>query len=300
MHAPTRSLFSPRRGPVAVLAALFLSGAPAARADVFDAYTNPVLERTLEGKNVKEVKRLTPNDIIDHDRVLPGVPSALLIVRTNGNRLAKLLVQAARQRVDADRAVPILLVERFVTYKDGEEQTRHAAGKDLSLFGGFRLGLDLGQVVPEALGGDLRFVTEGNKAYAEPLGKAKLYLLTKFDPAILPKKPGKFVMGNKFDPQYFNGTFTLHDDGRRSGKLTLKVSGAGVVTGSYVSDKDGRKYDVEGKVGAPKHAIEFRVKLPRTEQTFRGMLFTGDGKAIAGSTRLADREAAFYAVRSEE
>jgi hypothetical protein len=271
-----------------------------AGADVFDYYTNPVLDKMIENKSVKEVKQLTPNDIIDHDRVLPGIPSAFLIVRTKGDRLAKLLVQAARQRVDAEKSVPILYIERYITYKEGEEQTRYAEGKNLSLFAGFRLGLDLGQIVPEALGGDLRFVVDGNKVHVEPVGKAKLYLVTKHDPAVIPKKAGKFVMGEKFDPKYFSGTFRLHDDGRRSGKLVLKVEDDGAVTGSYYSDKDGQKYDVQGKIGHPQHSIEFRIKFPRSEQLFKGMLFTGNGKAIAGTSRLVERDAGFYAVRVEE
>jgi hypothetical protein len=282
----------------AILLVAFL--ARPSRADVFDYYTNPVLDKLLESKNVKEVKQLTPNEIIDHDRVLPGIPSAFLIVRTNGDRLAKLLVQAAKQRVDAKRSVPILYIERFISYKEGEEQTRFAEGKNLSLFAGFRLGLDLGQVVPETLGGDLRFVVEGNNVHVEPVGKAKLYLVTKHDPAVMPKKAGKFVMGEKFDPKYFAGTFKLYDDGRRSGKLILKVDDEGEVTGSYYSDKDGQKYEVQGKIGTPRYAIEFRVKFPRSEQLFKGMLFTGNGKAIAGTSRLAERDAAFYAVRSEQ
>ena len=288
-----------RPGSFAVLAALILLAAAAPAHDVFDFYLNPTLDKMVEGKNVKEIKQLTPNLIIDHDRVLPGIPAAFLIVRTNGNRFAKLLVQAAKQRVDADKAVPILLVVRFITFKDGEEQTRLAAGKNLSLFTGFRLSLDLGQIVPAALGGDLRFVVDGDKVYAEPVGKARLYLVTKHDPAVVPKKAGKFVMGDKFDPKYYAGTFKLHDDGRRSGKLILKVDDEGGVTGAYYSDKDGQKYDVQGKIASPRNAIEFRIKFPRSEQVFNGMLFTGDGKAIAGTSRLAEREAAFYAVRAE-
>jgi hypothetical protein len=290
-----------RPGLLALLAPLFgLALACPARADVFDYYLNRTLDRMTEGKDVKEIKQLTPSTIVDHDRVLPGVPSAFLIVRTNGGRLAKLLVQAAKQKVDADSSVHILWIERFVTFKEGEEQTRHAEGKNLSLFAGFRLSLDLGQVVPEALGGDLRFVVNGDKVYTEPLGKAKLYLVTKHDPAVIPKKAGKLVMGDKFDPKYFAGTFKLHDDGRRSGKLVLKVDADGGVRGAYYSDKDGQKYEVEGKIGTPQHAVEFRIKFPRTEQTFKGMLFTGDGKAIAGTSRLAEREAAFYALRDQE
>jgi hypothetical protein len=270
-----------------------------ARADVFDHYTNRVLEKLVEGKNVKEVKQLTPNDIVDHDRVLPRIPAALLVVKTNGGRYAKLLVQAARQKIDEDRSVPILLVERFVTYKDGEERAVFASGKGLSLFAGFRLGLDLGQVVPEALTGDLQFVVDGDKVITRPLGKAKLYLVTRHNPDVVPRKGARFVMGEKFDPKYFNGTFRLHDDGRRSGKLVLEVKADGSVRGWYYSDKDGSKYEVKGRIGTPQHSIEFTVKYPRTEQTFKGMLFTGNGKAIAGTSKLTERESGFYAIREE-
>ena len=100
-------------------------------------------------------------------------------------------------------------------------------------------------MVPEALGGDLQFVVDGDKVYAEPVGKAKLYLVTKHDPSVEPKKAGKFVMGDKFEAKYFTGTYRLHDDGRRSGKLVLEVDEDGkTVTGAYYSDKDGQKYDV--------------------------------------------------------
>ncbi len=60
-----------------------------------------------------------------------------------------------------------------MTYKEGEERAVQASGKNLSLFAGFRFSLDLGQVVPEELGGDLRFVVEGEKIYTQPLGKAR-------------------------------------------------------------------------------------------------------------------------------
>jgi hypothetical protein len=286
-----------RSSCLGLLAVFLVSGA--ARADVFDYYINPVLSRLADGKNVKELKQLTPGTIVEHDRVLPRCTSAFLIVRTNGGRWAKLLVQAAKQKVPGDKAVPILYIERFVTYKEGEEQTTLASGKNQSLFDGFRFSLDQGQIVPAALGGDLRFVVDGDKVSTEPVGKAKLYLVTRHDPAVMPARAGKFVAGEKFEPRWFNGTFKLYDDGRRSGKLVLKVANDGGVTGAYYSDKDGQKYDVTGKIGEPQHAITFEVKLPRTEQTFKGMLFTGNGKAIAGTSKLAGRESAFYAVRQE-
>jgi hypothetical protein len=274
--------------------------ATSARADPFDLYLNKDLQRLVEGKNVKEIKELTPTMIVENDRVLAKTFSAFVVVRTNGGRYAKLLVQAAKQKIDAENAIPILSIERYVTYKEGEERTILASGKNQSLNHGFRFSLDLGQVVPEALGGDLKFVVDGDKVHTERVGKAKMYLVTKHDPVVEPKKAGKFVMGEKFEPKYFAGTFRLNDDGRRAGKLVLKVDEDNkTVTGSYYSDKDGQKYEVTGKIGTPTHSIEFMVKFPRTEQVFKGMLFTGTGKAIAGTSRILDRDAAFYATREE-
>jgi hypothetical protein len=100
--------------------------------------------------------------------------------------------------------------------------------------------------------------------------------------------------------RFFNGDYKLFDDGRRSGTLTLKVAENGEVVGHYFSDKDGQKYEVSGKVSnAPQHRIDFVVTYPRTTQVFSGFLFTGDGKAITGSSRLENRETGFYAVRIE-
>ena len=106
--------------------------------------------------------------------------------------------------------------------------------------------------------------------------------------------------GHRVEAKHFNGTYALRDDGRRSGKLVLKVGEDNkTVTGWYYSAKDGSKYEVKGKIGVPAHAVELTVKFPRAEQVFKGMLFTGDGLALAGTSKLADREAAWYATREE-
>lgn len=285
--------------PLPAVCAL-LAAAAAARGDSFDPYTNPVLAKVPAAKGVKEIKRLTPDLITDHDRVLPRLASAFVVVRTNEGRYSKLLVQSARQKVGEDRTIPILYVERFVTYREGEERTVAASGQKLSLFPGFRLSLDLGQVVPEQLGGDLRFVAEGDRGHAEPVGKAKLYLLTEPLPEAAPKKGTRLVVGEAFEPRYFAGKFKLYDDGRRSGTLELSVDKDGTVGGNYYSDRDGSKYEVTGKVGSPQHSIQFSVRFPRSVQTFQGWMFTGDGKAITGTSRLVQHEAGFYALRVEE
>src|SRR5207245_343278 len=125
------------------------------------------------------------------------------------------------------------------TYKEGEERTVLAQGQNVRLFDGFQFNLDLGQVVPAAVGGDLRFVAAEGKVALRPVGKAEMFLLTKPLPEAAPKKSAKVAVGDKFEPRLFNGVYKLYDDGRRSGTLHLKVLQGGEVEGAYYSDKDG-------------------------------------------------------------
>lgn len=270
-------------------------------ADDFDYYTNKVIREAPSSENVKEISKLTPTLITDNERVIKGTTSAMIIVKTNDDRFAKVLVESARRKVDDKRTIRMILIDRFVTFREGFEKTLHVSGKNIHLYPGFRFSLDLGQVVPEDLPADLRFVADGDEVYLEPVKDAKLYLVQKPLPgAESPKGSGKIEIGETFLPKYFNGTYKLYDDGRRSGQLTLKVNEDGEISGTYTSDKDGQNYEVKGKVGTPAHNIQFTIVFPRTEQTFQGWMFTGDGKAITGSTRLLEREAGFYAVRADD
>jgi hypothetical protein len=289
-----------RRTLPLLAAALLLSQAGPAHADVFDRYTNQILAKVPGAPGVKKVERLTPAELAEHSGAVPGLAPAFLVVKTNEGRFAKVLAVPARQKISDRESLPVLQVERFVTYREGEEKTTLASGQNVRLFAGFRLSLDIGQVVPEALGGDLRFVVEGRKEYVEPVGKAELYLLTKPIPEAAPKKGEKVVIGAAFEARYFAGKYKLYDDGRRSGTLVLKVGGENEITGAFYSDKDGQKYEVSGKVGTPAHAVQFKVTFPRTVQQFQGWMFTGDGRAITGSSTLQGRETGFYAVRTEE
>jgi hypothetical protein len=284
----------------AIVWGTLLAATGATRADSFDNYLNTHLSKIPETKWAEKIEKLDAEAMIDNARVLPGINGTFVVVRTNEGRWAKLLVQAARHKVSAEKSVPIVLLERFVTYREGEERTTQAKGEHVRLFHDFRFNLEIGQVVPASLGGDLRFVAEDDKVHLEPVGKAELYLVTKHLAETNPKKGTKLVVGEKFEPRYFTGIYNLYDDGRRSGMLHLKVHENNIVSGAYYSDKDGAKYELEGKVGTPAHSIQFVVTYPRTVQHFTGMLFTGDGRAITGFTRLQDRETGFYAVRVEQ
>jgi hypothetical protein len=282
---------------------LFLSVlAPAlARADAFDHYFNKILAKIPEAKTAEKVTKLTPALMVQHNRALPGIAATFIVAKTNDNRYAKLLVQAARQKISETESAPIVLIERYVTYREGEERTIDASGQNIRLFGEFRFSLDMGQVVPKNVSADLRVGVENDEPFLEPVGKAEIYVVTKHLPEANPPKTGKLMVGEKFEMRYFNGSFKLYDDGRRSGVMTVKVADNGVVTGYYFSDKDGKKYEVDGKISSnPKHMIEFSITYPRVSQNFTGYLFTGDGRAMTGFSRLAGRETGFYAVRIED
>jgi hypothetical protein len=278
---------------------LLLSACPA-MADAFDNYVNTTLALVPMSKNAQKVVELTPQVLVQYSRTLPGITATFLVVKTNEGRLSKLLVQPARQKISATESAPIFLIERYVTYREGEERAIQAQGRNVQLFNDFRFSLDLGQVVPKELQADLRFVAEGDNVHVLPIGKAEIYLVTKHLARANPPHGPMVVVGEKFEARYFNGSYKLYDDGRRSGLLQLKVDEAGDVTGDYYSDKDGQKYEVNGKVGMPSHNIQFRVTLPRTIQFFNGYLFTGDGRAITGTSRMQERDTGFYALRIDK
>ena len=135
------------------LAALaLLTAAAAGRADQFDYYTHPVLSKAASDGTLKEVKELTADRVSDAAGALPDSPSAVLVVATNDKRLARLLVETARQKIGGDRAVPLLLIDKYTTFKGTSPQAVQASGQNLHLYPGLRLSLDIGQVVPESVG----------------------------------------------------------------------------------------------------------------------------------------------------
>src|SRR5262245_57815158 len=271
---------------------------PHARADLFDRITNADLATMLKSDGVKTVSEIPSAQLATNQ--IPGITGALIIVQTREGRYCKLIVQAGQQKIGDDRH-PMILIDRFATFKEGDERATVAKGGSIQLFIGVQFNADLGQVVPPAIGGDLELSggPELAKVTLKAVDPAKMWLVTKL-PKLGPEPGGKLVIGETFEPRYFNGAYKLHDDGRRSGILNLDVDeAAGSVTGSFYSDKDGRKYEVTGKLGTVRHQIQFSIRFPQTEQQYHGFMFTGDGRAIAGISKLKDRETGFYALRIE-
>ena len=280
---------------------LVLLCAGALRADPFDDYTNRHLQKLVESKNVDKVKSASLQDLVLNVGSLPGGRSTYLVVRTNEGRFAKLLVQPARQKISKTESVPILMIERFVTFLDGEDRTVIAHGSNIRLFGDFRFSLDIGQVVPASLPADLRFVSDGKNETLEPVGKAELFIVTKHLAEAAPPKGGKVAVGPAFVPQSFAGVYDFDDDGKRTGELHLKVDAKGGVTGSFFSAMGGVKYDVEGQVYPnPKNKVDLRILYPRSVQEMTGWMFVTDGRAIVGVSKVNERETGFAATRKAD
>ncbi|MER3417232.1 MAG: hypothetical protein C4297_13640 [Gemmataceae bacterium] len=263
-----------------------------AYADSFDAWDRDTLVRLTRSEQVQQVERLRAAQGTRCAGLLPGTDGAVLFVRTRNGLWAKLACIFGIQKTPAGPR-PVLVIERFATFRPESGRAVQASARGVYLYDGFHFNLELGQIVPPDVGADLRYSAEAG-GVLEAMPQVQIFLLVKppkGNPATAPQNK----IGDADTP--VGGTFQLYDDGRRTARLHLEIAQDGTISGSYVSDRTGRTYPVRGKVQSPRHIWEFTVKFPQTEQTFRGWFFTGDGAALAGFSRMQDREFGFYAVR---
>ena len=276
------------------LAALaLLTAAAAGRADQFDYYTHPVLTQAENDGSLKTVKELSSAQLSTYGGALPDSPSAFLVVVTNDKRFAKLLVQPARQKLGADKSAPLLLVDKYTTFKGTGDRAIQATGQNLNVYSGLRLSLDLGQVVPEAVGGDLTVVADPKDATARGPTKGRELTSWQSNPRRKPKKAPKLVVGERSKPRFVAG----RPAGRRRPAVRHAEAGGDRAERSAgrSSDKDGRGTTCRARRGRRSTRSRSR-SYPATTQTFTGYVFTGDARAIAGTTKMPSREAGFCAA----
>ncbi len=231
---------------------------------------------------------------------LMGSPGTLLIAKTQQGRWARMLVSQARQKLEGDKSLPILLVDKFATCMDGEERALTQTGKEVRLFSGFRFSLDLGQVVPAGVPADFVILAEGKGLKIQKEKGSELWIAKQ--EVVAPKgvKPAAIDVSKPFGPHWFAGHYRLFDDGRRMGRMEIEADKDGNLSGSLFSDKDNKRYDLFGKVAMPNHTAQFTVRFPRSEQFFQAWIFTADGSALVGTTRFGERETGFYATRIKD
>lgn len=263
----------------------------------FDLLLRPELAKLSASDSFSPLDELSTKQLTEADGRLAGTTGTLLIAKTNQGRWARILVSQARQKIDAEKSVPILLVERFATCMDGEDRALVQSGKDIRLFAGFRFSLDLGQVVPREMPADFEILSDEKNLKIKKEKGTSLWIVKKEVAPPKPVRPSAIDPAKPFGAHWFTGHFRLYDDGRRMGRLEIESDKDGNLSGALYSDKDNKRYELFGKVAMPNHTAQFTVRFPRTEQFFQAWLFTGDGSALAGTTRFGERETGFYATR---
>ena len=284
--------------PLTALAILLLAGST--RADDFDRLEGRVLSNVPKSAESTARSQLTTADLGNLPNLLVGTRSPLVIVKTGEANFARMLVSPALRKspVADGEPIPILVVEKFDAFEGNAATRRLAKGGELTLFDGFRLDLDSGQVVPEGQGGDVQFLAGGEGGpRLVALKGSTMFTLTKSPlgqaEAAHRPSPGRTVLKGDFA-----GNFRLFANGQTSGPLELKVDEDGAVTGRLRSDQTGGSYKVTGQAGGdPTNKIRFAIELPRARQEFDGFLFVEGKGAIAGSFVLLDRTFGFFAVR---
>lgn len=274
---------------------ILVSGAaagPAFGADAFDRQTSQKIQAAVAGKQTSgELSQSQANKL---KPLAAGVEGTYVVVKTDDGNLAKALLTWG-YRKGAEKPIPVLLINRYVTYDKERGDSTVAAGKDVMLFPGFQFNFDIGQVVPKDQGGDVEITDKG---VLKTLGGTELFPLD--GPQGTPAKAAE--KNDPLDhegvlPRDFSGTWKVHADGRWQGRWELTVDEDGNARGTYVSDETQSSYPVTGKVSGLPHLLKLNVTLANASQAFEAYLWTKDKSTMAGSFTLASRPFGFYAVR---
>jgi hypothetical protein len=284
-HSP----FGSRTSAFALGAALLIAATPAFALDTFDRHTAYWLEQVA--KKGTPVTEMSSRQAAELKFLGPDITAPCVVVRTGEGNVAKALVSFGFRKSDP-KPVPVVVLERFVTYDRDRPNIALAAGKNVMLFPGFQFDLDIGQVVPERLGGDLSF---NDQRRLLPLGEAKLFGLSG---SALPaaEEEGEPSAEPGVRPRDFAGTWIVDADGRLKGKWTLSVDDEGNVDGQHLSDETQSTFALSGKI-TEGNRLQCEVQFANAAQAFDLFLWTGDKSHMAGTTLQQDRKLGVFAVR---
>lgn len=267
--------------------------------DNFDLIEGQTLIKLAQEPPATPRQQLAIADLASLPRVLPDSRATLLLAKTAEGNLARLLVSPGLRKSQSADGPPlkVLLVERFDTFELPGAQKRLATGRDLVLFDGFRLDLDLGQVVPENQGEDLVFKADEKQGALVTSRTAQFLVFNErpmVDRAITNPSRRQAVA-----PLDFAGRYSFSANGQWNGMLELAPADDGTVSGRFRSDDSGNSYRVVGQIGkAAKNQIELTIQFPRSEMSVSGWLWTEGKNAISGTTSFLNRTYGFVAVRS--
>ena len=263
-------------------------------ADVFDRHDARLVKRLAE--EGEGLKQLAMKDASKLKPLAATIGSPCLVAQTEDGGFAKFLVTwGLKKGKNSDKPVPVLLIERFVTYRGDRLDLTSATGKDVMMFPGFGFNLDIGQIVPEGQGADITFTPDGDLVPAEHV---KLVVLngSQLPPAEKAERPDPNSHEGVL-AEDFTGHWKLNADGRWLGELELKVTEGGRAAGSFISDESKNSYEVSGQTGGVPHNLKLEVFLANTQLSVDGYLWTKDKSQMAGTVTMTGRKFGFVATR---
>lgn len=265
-------------------------------ADAFDDHTAYWLRRGTEGATPFDT--LSMRDALRLKPISPRSTSPCLVIRTGEDNWAKAIVTWGFRKGKDDR-IPVVVIERYVTYRGDRENLTSAQGGNVMLFPGFGFNFDIGQVVPVGIGQgeDIVALDQGDLKSA---GDARLYGLD--GPSIPVQERRKYPDPDAHPgvlPTDFAGRWQVYIDGRWTGRWELDVEDRRIF-GRFTSDDTQSVYEISGKILGLPHNAKLNIELANAAQTVDAFLWTRDKSAMAGTVVMADRRIGFYALRIRE
>lgn len=271
------------------------AGGFASASDLFDRHS--VVELKLAAKSATALTEISSAAAAKWKPLSARISSPCLIVQSNDGNWSKALISWGQRKVKGrEQLLPVLVLERFVTYRADREGLTTASGKEVMLFAGHSFSFDIGQVVPTGAGADIEFTDSG---LIKPVGDAKLHGLNGSQLCV--------PDSNKPDPQDhegvlprdFGGTWKVSIDGRWTGTWEITVDEQRTVLGKFTSDDTKSRYELYGKVSNVPHQARIEIDLANTQVSVDAFLFTMDKASMTGTAVMANRKFGFVATREE-
>lgn len=263
--------------------------------DIFDQHSIAELKKSASG--TPPLTEVSSAITSKWKSLSTKVSSPCLIVQTNDGHWTKALVAWGQRKVKGrEQPLPVLVLERFVTYRSDRDGVANASGKEVMVFAGMSFSFDIGQVVPTGGGADIELTDAG---ILKPIGDAKLFAM---NGSQLATEAGAKPNPNDHEgvlPRDFAGTWKVTIDGRWTGLLEITVDENRTILGKFISAESQSRYELFGKVSNVPHQAKFEVELANAQLSIDAFLWTTDKSTMAGTAVLSTRKFGFVATRQE-